>query len=128
METHHNHHRRTNQDTLQHLSQILVDYFDGLHCADTDKLRRLFHPDTVLKAPGLRRTLDQWLEDVASRPVPANENQPYRFRIISLEIAGDQAMAKVECPLFDRHYIDYLGFLHEGGHWRIVTKMYCDAD
>lgn len=118
---------RNDLDTLHQLGQMLVAYFDGLHNGDTAKLRPLFHSDVVLKAPGLRRTLDQWLDAVANRPVPAREQQPYRFRIVSLEVLGDQAMAKVECPLFDRHYIDYLGFLNEDGQWRIVNKMYCDA-
>lgn len=117
----------TNRETLHTITEILTCYFDGLHHGDTAKLRGLFHSDTVLKAPGTRRTLDEWLHAVDTRPVPAREGYAYRFRILSIEIVEDQAMAKVECPLFEHFYIDYLGLLKEDGQWRIVSKMYTDV-
>jgi len=111
---------------MQVIERIVTDYFDGLHQADVAKLRRIFHPDVVLKAPGLRRTMNEWLSAVASRPVPQEEGAAYRFKILSIEVIGEQAMVKVECPLFDYFYIDYLGLLREEGEWLIVSKMYCD--
>ncbi len=108
------------------IETMVQEYFDGLYYADTNKLRHIFHQDTVLKAPGLRRTLDEWLQQVADRPIPADIKSRYGFRLISLEIIGDQAMAKVECPLFDFNYVDYLGFLRENDQWKIVSKMYVD--
>jgi len=35
-------------------------------------------------------------------------------------------MVKVECPLFDCEYIDFLGLLKENQQWLIVSKMYVD--
>jgi len=35
-------------------------------------------------------------------------------------------MVKLECPLFEYCYIDFLGLLKEDGRWKIVTKMYTD--
>ncbi|OZG73543.1 hypothetical protein BTA51_11095 [Hahella sp. CCB-MM4] len=115
------------QQSFEILQSMIQEYFDGLYYADTEKLRRIFHRDTVLKAPGLRRTRDEWLEQVANRPVPSEVGSPYGFRLISLEVVQDQAMAKVECPLFDFSYVDFLGFLRENGQWMIVSKMYVDT-
>ncbi|MCP5162229.1 MAG: nuclear transport factor 2 family protein [Hahellaceae bacterium] len=111
---------------MQPLLIMLHDYFNGLHYGDTDKLRRLFHPEVVLKTPGKRRTLEEWLSDVANRPIPSQQGHPFRYKIVSIEVIKDQAMAKVECPLFDYFYIDYLGFLEENSRWQIVSKMYTD--
>ena len=105
---------------------LVQDYFDGLHYGDVAKLRAIFHPDAFLKAPGLRRSLDQWLEAVASRPVPQQQGLPYDFKLLSIEIIKDQAMVKLECPLFEHLYIDFLGLLKENGRWLIVNKMYTD--
>jgi len=105
---------------------VLQHYCDGLQFGDAAKLRGIFHADAFLKAPGLRRSLEQWLEAVASRPVPAEEGQPYRFKLLSLEVIQDQAMAKLECPLFEHAYVDFLGLLKENGRWLIVNKMYTD--
>lgn len=105
---------------------LIRDYFDGLHHGEVSKLRRIFHPDAFLKAPGLRRSLEQWLDAVASRPVPERQGRPYDFKLLAIEIIKDQAMVKLECPLFDHFYIDYLGLLKENGRWLIVNKMYTD--
>ena len=102
------------------------DYCDGLHFGDVEKLRSIFHSDAFLKAPNLRRSLNDWLGAVATRPVPAQEGQPYNFKLLSLEIIKDQAMVKLECPLFDHLYVDYLGLLKENGQWLFVNKMYTD--
>jgi hypothetical protein len=110
-------------DSVTHL---VGQYFDGLHNGDVEKLRAIFHRDAFLKAPDKRRSLEQWLGDVASRPVPAQQGSAYDFKLVSIEVIKDQAMVKLECPLFEHFYIDFLGLLKEEGCWLIVNKMYTD--
>jgi hypothetical protein len=105
---------------------LVKHYFDGLHHGEVAKLRSIFHPDAFLKAPGLQRSLDQWLDAVATRPVPHQEGHPYDYKLLSIEVIKDQAMVKLECPLFDHFYVDFLGLLKENGRWLIVNKMYTD--
>ena len=105
---------------------IIKDYFDGLHYGDIEKLDRIFHDDAVLKAPGLRRSKQEWLDSVASRPVPSQEKALYQYHILSIDRVQDQAMVKLECPLFDHFYVDFIGLLKEDGQWKIVNKMYSD--
>lgn len=103
---------------------VLNDYFDGLYACDVSKLRAIFHDDAVLKGNGYRKTRDEWLDAVANRPIPRDEGMVFNFNIQSLEIVGDQAMAKVDVPLLAAHFIDFLGLLKEDGQWRIVNKMF----
>lgn len=116
----------TSDNEFELVNAIVQDYFDGLHNGDVTKLRAIFHADAFLKAPGSRRSLEQWLSAVASRPVPSKQGRPYEFKLLSIEVIKDQAMVKLECPLFEHRYIDFLGLLKEDGHWKIVTKMYTD--
>ena len=109
------------------ITAIIENYFNGLHDGDVTKLRSIFHQDAWLKAPGVRRSLEQWLEAVADRSVPAQQSKPFNFKILSIDVVQDQAMAKIQCPLFDFNYIDFLGFLKEQGQWLIVNKMYTDV-
>lgn len=106
---------------------LVQDYFDGLYQADVDKLRGLFHSDAYLKAPGLRRSREDWLTAVANRPIPQAQGAAYGFKILAVEVINEQAMVKVECPLFEHVYVDFLGLLKEDGRWQIVNKMYCDC-
>jgi len=122
-------HLSTHEKNLceQHpVERIVKDYFAGLHHADLTKLRNIFHPDAYLKAPGLRRNLDEWLELVSKREVPAQRGDPEGFKILSMDVMHEQAMVKVLCPLLGRIYVDFLGLLKENGQWLIVNKMYAD--
>ena len=112
---------------FESITAIIQTYFHGLHNGDVTKLKSIFHQDTWLKAPGVRRSLEQWLEAVADRPIPAQQSKPFNFKILSIDVVQDQAMAKIQCPLFDFNYIDFLGLLKEQGQWLIVNKMYTDV-
>lgn len=109
------------------IEDILQGYFDGLYHGDVTKLISIFHPDAWLKAPGVRHSLSQWLASVASRSTPAELNKPYEFKVLSIDVVQDQAMAKIHCPLFDFNYVDFLGLLKENSKWKIVNKMYTDV-
>jgi hypothetical protein len=113
-------------DSLTQISNITQAYFEGLYFADVKKLKAIFSPDSVLKAPGIRRNLEEWLELVQQRAIPAEQGESFRYRILSIEQLGDQAMVKVYCPLLDNAYIDFLGLLREDDQWQIVNKMYAD--
>ena len=114
----------SNQSDYDAIIDLLNAYFDGLYDGDVDTLRKIFHDDAWLKGNDYRKTRDEWLEAVASRPVPSVEGMEYNFNIQSLEIVGDQAMAKVDVPLLAAHFIDFLGLLKEDGEWKIVNKMF----
>lgn len=113
-------------DDFTIITDIVHQYFDGLYYGDATKLTAIFHSDAWLKAPGKRRTLEEWLSDVANREAPKTQGRAYKFMLLSLDVVQDQAMAKIHCPLFDFNYIDFLGLLKENGQWRIVSKMYTD--
>jgi len=113
-------------DPHTHIGSIVRAYFEGLHYANVEKLKAIFSSDCVLKAPGLRINLDEWLERVKSRPVPAQRGDSFTYEILSVEVLGDQAMVKAYCPLLDHDFIDFLGLLYEDGRWLIVNKMYAD--
>lgn len=115
-----------NSNEFESVIALVRKYFDGLYYGDVSKLRAIFHQDAFLKAPSFRRSLEQWLEAVAIRQAPSLQGQPYAFKLLSIEIIKDQAIVKLECPLFDHLYIDFLGLLKENGRWLIVNKMYSD--
>ncbi|GAA0350766.1 nuclear transport factor 2 family protein [Bowmanella denitrificans] len=111
---------------LQAIEALLMQYFDGLHRADIALLDSIFDPDARLYAPGIRRSKQQWLDLVANRPVPEKLGHSFDYQVLAIERCGEQAMAKVSCPLLGARFIDYLGLLKEGGNWRIVAKQYAD--
>lgn len=118
---------KVKSDDFAIITDIVQQYFDGLYYGDVAKLATIFHSDTWLNTPSKRRTVEEWLSDVANRETPKAQGRAYKFMLLSLDVVQDQAMAKVHCPLFDFNYIDFLGLLKEDGQWRIVSKMYTDV-
>ncbi|WP_233071033.1 nuclear transport factor 2 family protein [Motilimonas eburnea] len=108
------------------IEAMITNYFKGLHSADTELLDSLFDDNVTLFAPGIRRSKVQWLELVASRPVPQELGHPFSYQILSIELSGEQAFAKLSCPLLGEQYLDFLGFLREQGQWKIVSKQYAN--
>ncbi|MCG7547850.1 nuclear transport factor 2 family protein [Pseudoalteromonas sp. Of7M-16] len=111
---------------IDKVNDVIKRYCDGLHYADVEKLRNIFCDCAVLKTPGIRRTREEWLALVSRRSVPFEQGEQYNYKVISLDIVGDQALVKLYCPLLGREYLDFLGLLKEQGQWRIVNKMYAD--
>lgn len=112
------------QSDYEAIIGLLNHYFDGLYEGDVNKLRSIFHEDAWLKGNDYRKPRDEWLDAVAARPIPRDEAMEFNFNIQSLEIIGDQAMAKVDAPLLAAHFVDFLGLLKEDGQWKIVNKMF----
>ena len=115
-------------DDFATITTIVQQYFTGLHQGDVAMLASTFHQDAWLKAPGVRRSMNDWLLNVAERSIPAKLNHTFDYKILSIDLVKDQAMVKVHCPLFKFNYIDFLGLLKEKGQWLIVNKMYTDIN
>ena len=105
---------------------VVRDYFEALHRGDVAGLARLFDDEAWLQTHGARRTRDEWLEAVKNRTSPEDRGDAFEYRLLSVDISGEQAMVKASVPLLGSRFVDYLGLLREGGEWRIVNKMYAD--
>lgn len=112
------------KSSLEIIENMILNYFRGLHRADIALLDTLFDASAQLYAPGVRRNKEQWLALVANRLVPHELGHPFSYQILSIEVLGEQAVAKVSCPLLGNQFIDFLGFLKENEQWKIVSKQY----
>jgi hypothetical protein len=111
------------------VSALLQKYFDGLYDGDTDKLGRVFHPQahyyTASEGPLLHLDMAQYLPIVKTRPSPASTRQPRTDRILSIDFAGPStALAKVQCAIGSKHFVDLLSMLRIDGEWKIVAKVF----
>ena len=108
---------------------VLGDYFDGLYLGDTGILSRVFHPRAIYATAAGGRLLtlgmDDYLPVVAGRPAPAGRGEPRQDRILSIEFAGPvTALAKVECAIQPRRFIDFLTLVRVDGRWQIIAKVF----
>ncbi len=118
-----------NAEALSALTSLLRDYFDGLYHSDTQRLRRVFHPQAVYATatggtPTILR-MDAYFDLVDRRPAPASRGEPRRDRILSIEFVGPvTARALVQCAIEPRRFTDLLTLIHVDGGWQIVAKVF----
>jgi len=111
------------------IAEALQLYFDGLYHSDTERLRRVFHPNArYVTATGdelVDMGMDEYFPVVDKRPAPAASNQPRQDRIVSIAMAGPKTAAvRLNCAIADRYFTDLLTLIEVDGEWRIISKVF----
>ncbi|MEM1115731.1 MAG: nuclear transport factor 2 family protein [Bacteroidota bacterium] len=101
-------------------------YLEGHATGNGDLMRQAFHPDARLF----------WIDDgeLAQRPspefaglfrgTPASDEADRRRRVVSVDITGDVAVAKIELD-YPRVFItDYMTLIRLGDEWKITHKAF----
>lgn len=108
---------------------LLQDYFDGLYHSDTRILQRVFHSaamyacatDGTLRALGM----DEYFSIIDKRPSPASRGDSREDHILAIDFAGPvTALARVECTIYPKHFIDLLTLIKLEGRWQIIAKVF----
>lgn len=108
---------------------VLQAYFDGLHHGDTTRLAQVFHPDAVYASAAggawVRWSMAEYFPVVARRASPASLGQARRDAIVRIEFAGPEtAMARVECQILPRRFVDLLTLVQVEGRWQVIAKVF----
>lgn len=106
----------------------IQDYFWGIYSADIERLRRAFYRNAILNGyrDGAFREilLDEWLDKVAKRPVPAENGEIFDMTIESIDLTGDVGSVKVRNLYMGLRFTDYLSMAKIEGRWQIVNKTF----
>ena len=95
--------------------------------ADETAMRRAFHPDCKIidHYEGALEwlSLDEFIESIKAVEAPA-EPSVSDWTIVSVDITGDAASAKVGDTFMGMKFTDYLSLLKIEGTWVIINKLY----
>ncbi len=120
-----------NQQDIQVIRHALeTNYFGAIYEGDTERLKSIFHPGTLLfgdvKGQPYAKTLDQYLDGVKNRQSPKDSGKPFKGTIHSIQVINSIAVAKVHVKMYDFNYDDFLSFHKIDNRWVIVNKMMTD--
>jgi hypothetical protein len=118
----------TDPDELAIRRHIERYYFEGVRHADTAAAHRAFHPVVTMYSVRdgklAERSIPDWLRTIAERaPNPPKPDAVPR-RIVSVDVTGNAAMAKLELGYPDATVTDYMSLLKMNGDWIIVGKIF----
>jgi len=120
------------QDSLA-ISQVLEnEYFPGVYVGDVVKLRKIYHPGTLLfgdvKGQPYAKTLDQYLDGVEHRQSVKDSGKPFKGEILDIRVVNSIAVAELKVKMYDFNYREFLSFHKLDGKWLIVNKMISDVN
>lgn len=113
----------------QDIRQTIQTYFDGMHESSTEKTRTAFHPNATITGyleDGLHEmSVTDFADFVASQqPSPLEQGAEARLDIVSIEISGETAVARVRDDYLGMTFHDSLSLLLADGRWQIYTKLF----
>lgn len=113
-------------ESEQEVRAALEHYLAGHATGDGAHHRMVFHPDSKLyfnrDGKFSTRTAEEYISGSSGRPA-ADEAQRKR-RIVSVDVTGDAAQAKVELDYPNTFFTDYFNLLKVDGKWMIVNKTF----
>jgi Putative lumazine-binding len=108
------------------IRQTVQYYFDGGKHRDSLTLRKAFHPEArMLFARDGKLVvvpIGEYITRVGSEP-PGKVDSTKR-KVLSVDVVGDAAVAKLELRRPDALLTDYMSLLKVDGRWVIVNKIF----
>lgn len=104
----------------------LEHYLMGHATGDGQHFRLVFHPDSKLyfnrDGKFMTRTAEEYIAGAPGKP--AEDEAQRKRRIVSVDVTGDAAQAKVELDYPAVVLTDYFNLLKVDGKWMIMNKIF----
>jgi hypothetical protein len=110
------------------IRQTVQYYFDGGKNRDSLTLRKAFHPDARMlfarEGKLVVVPIGEYITRVGSEQLKPGEVDSTERKVVSVDVVGDAAVAKLELKRPDARLIDYMSLLKVDGRWQIVNKIF----
>ena len=111
------------------IEATIQTYFEGMFEASAEKTHAAFHPSakiTGFTPDGLVELSVEQFANMVSQPStsPKEAGADAYLEILSLDIAGETAVARVRDDYLTARYLDTLSFLKSNDEWRIYNKLF----
>ena len=108
--------------------QTVQYYFDGGKNRDSVTLRKAFHPEArmLFARDGKLAVvpIGEYITRVGSEQRKPGEVDSTERRVVSVDVVGDAAVAKLELKRPEALLTDYMSLLKVDGRWLIVNKIF----
>lgn len=115
-------------EKTKRIEQVIRNYFEGIFTGNVQQLRDTFIPTAYLhgdiKGADYLKSVEDYLNGVANRKSPKDLKEENRMEILSLEVLGKVAVAKLHVPMLGYNYYDFLSLAEIEGKWKIVNKLF----
>ncbi|HEU4409124.1 MAG TPA: nuclear transport factor 2 family protein [Polyangiaceae bacterium] len=101
-------------------------YIQGQATGRGEFMRQAFHPDaklfSVRDGKVSQVPLDEFVGKFTGKP--RDDEAKRKRRVVSVDVSGTAAVAKIDLDYPDAHIVDYMSLLKVDGSWKIVNKTF----
>jgi hypothetical protein len=112
----------------EQIQATIQTYFDCMYESSADKAHAAFHENAKITGylpHGLAQmSVTEFADFVASQPSGKEAGEPGYLEVVSLDIAGKTAIARVRDDYLGNRFLDTLSLLNENDEWRIYNKLF----
>ena len=111
------------------ISTLVDIYFEGMHESSAEKIKGVFHPNARIAGNSRGQLQEMTAAEfadfvTAQQPSPKAAGKPAIVEILSIDISGDTAVAKVRDNYLGLTFFDTLSLIKSDGNWVIYNKVY----
>ena len=110
------------------IRQTVQYYFDGGKNRDSLTLRKAFHPEARMlfarEGKLVVVPIGEYITRVGSESLKPGEVDSTDRKVVSVDVVGDAAVAKLELKRPNAVLTDYMSLLKVDGRWLIVNKIF----
>ena len=110
------------------IRQTVQYYFDGGKNRDSLTLRKAFHPEARMlfarEGKLVAVPIGEYITRVGSESLKPGEVDSTERKVVSVDVVGDAAVAKLELKRPNAVLTDYMSLLKVEGRWLIVNKIF----
>jgi len=113
----------------EQIQSVIQTYFDSMFDSSAEKVHAAFHPNAKITGYIGDEFHEMSVTDFAGfvesqQPSPRSKGEAERLDIISLEVAGNTAAARVRDDYLEMTFLDTLSLLKSDGKWSIYNKLF----
>jgi len=117
-------------DDRQAIEQTVRRYFDGLYNSNGEDIRATFHPDAMVTGfmsdtgEMSAMNFEKFVAFVEGQTSPASAGEPCELDVVTIDIAGKVATAKLLDRYLNIRFTDYLSLVKDDKGWRVYNKLW----
>lgn len=114
---------------IEQIEKVIQLYVDSMDESSPDKVKQAFHVNAkvvgYLHGDFMEMSVDDFAGFVASQqPSPKEKGENVVFEILSCQIEGETASAKVRDKYLGITFLDTLSLIKINGEWKLYNKLF----
>jgi hypothetical protein len=110
------------------IRETIQTYFDSMFESDAEKVREAFHANARITGDTpdgfVEMTVADFASFVGAQPAASEAGEAPYLEVLSLDVHGDTAVARVRDDYIGSRYLDTLSFVKRDNRWSIYNKLF----